>query len=56
MDLRFHEYPTREALAEGLATGLAAVLATAIDARGAATLAVSGGSTPRLLFLSLIHI
>ena len=50
MDLRFHEYPTREALAEGLATGLAAVLATAIDARGAATLAVSGGSTPRLLF------
>ncbi|WP_336743449.1 6-phosphogluconolactonase [Aureimonas altamirensis] len=50
MDLRFHEYPTREALAEGLATCLAAVLATAIDARGAATLAVSGGSTPRLLF------
>ncbi|WP_062227985.1 6-phosphogluconolactonase [Aureimonas frigidaquae] len=53
MDLRFHEYPSREALAEGLAAGVAAILATAIHARGAATLAVSGGSTPKLFLQKL---
>ncbi|WP_206453044.1 6-phosphogluconolactonase [Aurantimonas marina] len=42
-----HRYQTREALAEALATGVAAVLAGAIATRGSATLAVSGGSTPK---------
>lgn len=46
----FHEYKTREALAEALAGGVAAVLAGAIATRGSATLAVSGGSTPKLFF------
>ncbi|MDY8108650.1 6-phosphogluconolactonase [Fulvimarina sp. 2208YS6-2-32] len=44
----FHAYPTREALAEALSAGVAAVLAGAIATRGSATLAVSGGSTPKL--------
>ncbi|MEN3793122.1 6-phosphogluconolactonase [Fulvimarina sp. MAC3] len=46
----FHEYKTPEALAEALAAGVAAVLAGAIATRGSATLAVSGGSTPKLFF------
>lgn len=45
-----HRYQTREALAEALATGVAAVLAGAIATRGSATLAVSGGSTPKRFF------
>ncbi|EAU41367.1 6-phosphogluconolactonase [Fulvimarina pelagi HTCC2506] len=49
----FHEYQTREALAEALAAGVAAVLAGAIATRGSATLAVSGGSTPKLFFKHL---
>ncbi|MEE2952907.1 6-phosphogluconolactonase [Fulvimarina manganoxydans] len=44
----FHAYDSREALAEALAAGCAAVLAGAIATRGVATLAVSGGSTPKL--------
>ena len=48
--LKRHDYPTREALAEALAGGVAAVLAGGIGTRGHATLAVSGGSTPKLFF------
>ncbi|KAA0968959.1 6-phosphogluconolactonase [Aureimonas fodinaquatilis] len=55
MDLRFHEYPDRAALAEALAMGVASVLTDAIQARGSATLAVSGGSTPKLFFEKLSH-
>ena len=47
---KLHRYDTREALAEALAAGIAAVLGGAIATRGVATLAVSGGSTPKLLF------
>ena len=47
---KFHRYDTREALAEALAGGIAAVLGGAIATRGVAMLAVSGGSTPKLLF------
>ncbi|UIJ71326.1 6-phosphogluconolactonase [Aurantimonas sp. HBX-1] len=43
----FHSYESREDLAEALAAGVAAVLAGAIATRGVATLAVSGGSTPK---------
>ena len=49
----FHEYQTREALAEALAAGVAAVLAGAIATRGVATLALSGGSTPKLFLQHL---
>jgi 6-phosphogluconolactonase len=45
-----HDYPDREALAIALAAGVAAVLAGAIAEGGEASLAVSGGSTPKRLF------
>jgi 6-phosphogluconolactonase len=48
-----HAYETREALAEALAAGVAAVLAGGLATHGAATLAVSGGSTPALFLRKL---
>lgn len=53
METVLHAYRSREALAEALATGVAAVLGGGIATRGAATLAVSGGSTPRLFLEKL---
>jgi len=53
MTIREHTYETREALAEALATGVAAVLCGGIATRGQAVLAVSGGSTPKLFFQTL---
>lgn len=53
MTLKRHDYDTREALAEALAAGIAAVLAGGLATQGSATLAVSGGSTPKLLFRHL---
>lgn len=50
MAVKRHDYETKEALAEGLAAGIAAVLAGGIATRGEAILAVSGGSTPKRLF------
>lgn len=51
-------FEAREALAEGLARDVAEELARAIEAKGRATLAVSGGTTPKLFFekLSVIDI
>lgn len=51
-------FDTREALAEALAEDIAGVLNTALRQRGSASLAVSGGSTPGLLFdaLSKMHL
>ena len=51
-------FEAREALAEGLARDVADELARAIAAKGKATLAVSGGTTPKLFFekLSMIDI
>lgn len=48
MNAVFHRYASREALAEALAAGVAAVLAGGIATTGSASLAVSGGSTPQL--------
>ena len=45
-----HDYGDRQALAIALAAGIAAKLAGAVAERGEASLAVSGGSTPKLLF------
>ncbi|WP_182086822.1 6-phosphogluconolactonase [Aureimonas sp. ME7] len=56
MTIREHDYPTREALAEALATGVAAVLAGGIATRGSAVLAVSGGSTPKRFFAALANV
>ncbi len=51
-------FATRDALAEALARDVADELSRAIAARGKATLAVSGGTTPQLFFekLSLMDI
>ena len=46
-------FEAREALAETLARDAADELARAIEAKGKATLAVSGGSTPKLFFEKL---
>lgn len=46
----FHAFETRIALAEALADATVATLRQAIDERGSASLAVSGGSTPKLFF------
>ncbi|MBS3648460.1 6-phosphogluconolactonase [Pseudaminobacter sp. 19-2017] len=48
-----HELPTREALAEELSQKVAYVLTAAIERRGKALLAVSGGTTPALFFRTL---
>lgn len=48
-----HAFPEGRALAEGLARFVAARLTEAIDATGAATLAVSGGRTPTRFFAAL---
>ena len=53
MTVKLHEYADRETLAEALAGGIAAVLAGGISNNGRAALAVSGGSTPKLLFRHL---
>jgi 6-phosphogluconolactonase len=49
-------FEAREALAETLARDVADELARAIEAKGRATLAVSGGSTPKLFFERLSEI
>jgi len=46
-------FEAREALAETLARDVAEELARAVEAKGKATLAVSGGSTPKLFFEKL---
>ncbi|WP_329741881.1 6-phosphogluconolactonase [Dyella sp. A6] len=48
-----HRFDHADALAEGLATRVAAQLREALDARGKALLAVSGGSTPKRFFEQL---
>lgn len=49
-DIKRHDYDDRAQLAEGLATGIAGILSGAIAVRGSATLAVSGGATPKQFF------
>lgn len=53
MSARLHEFTDGAALAEGLADRVCAVLAEAIAARGRASIAVSGGSTPKAFFKAL---
>jgi 6-phosphogluconolactonase len=49
----WHEFASREELAEALASVVADVLRAAIDKRGTTLLAVSGGSTPGMFFREL---
>ena len=51
-----HDFASREELAAGLAATVAGALSEAIEDSGAATLAVSGGSTPPKFFEALAHI
>lgn len=53
MSARLHEFADGAALAEALADRVADVLAEAVAQRGAASIAVSGGSTPKLFFKAL---
>lgn len=50
---RWNEFETRDELAAGLAARVAKTLKTAIAERGAAFLAVSGGTTPGRFFAAL---
>src|ERR671910_3056451 len=49
----WHEFASREELAEALASVVADVLRAAIDKRGTTLLAVSGGNTPGMFFREL---
>jgi 6-phosphogluconolactonase len=51
-----HDFDSRDELTTGLAATIAGALSEAIEDSGAATLAVSGGSTPARFFEALAHI
>ncbi|MDX3929619.1 MAG: 6-phosphogluconolactonase [Shinella sp.] len=53
MNARLHEFSDGAALAGALADTVADALAEAVAARGTATIAVSGGSTPKAFFKAL---
>ena len=53
MTTSMHEFADGAALAEALATAVADALAAGIKARGEASIAVSGGSTPKAFFKAL---
>jgi 6-phosphogluconolactonase len=53
MSAEMHEFKDGAALAEGLADTVSATLSDAIATRGRATIAVSGGSTPKAFFKAL---
>jgi 6-phosphogluconolactonase len=53
MTSRLHSFTDRETLAKTLAETVAATLGNGIEDRGSASLAVSGGSTPKVFFETL---
>lgn len=53
MAAAMHVFDNGAVLAEGLATAVSTALAEAVAARGAASIAVSGGSTPKAFFKAL---
>lgn len=53
MPHQMNSFENGAALAEGLADRVAAALASAVSSKGQATLAVSGGSTPKAFFEAL---
>jgi 6-phosphogluconolactonase len=53
MTARLHEFSDATALAAGLSERVAGALADAVATRGSATIAVSGGSTPKAFFDAL---
>ncbi len=55
-NINFHEFETSSDLVESLSQNIAKNLQDAIDKKGDASLIVSGGSTPKLLFKKLQQI
>jgi 6-phosphogluconolactonase len=53
MSVRWHKFPTPEAAADACCRHIAAILEEALSGQEFATLALSGGSTPKLLFQRL---
>ena len=53
MNIEWHEFSSGQELASQLAKTVAGTLAEAVAARGAALLAISGGTTPRLFLEAL---
>ncbi|GAA4185048.1 6-phosphogluconolactonase [Shinella granuli] len=53
MSAHLHEFENGAALAEGLADRISGALADAVATRGRASIAVSGGSTPKAFFKAL---
>lgn len=53
MSARLHEFTDGAALAEGLADRVSGALTDAVTTRGRASIAVSGGSTPKAFFKAL---
>ena len=54
MSVRWHSYPDPRAAAEACARHIVALLEDALSGKDCVTLAVSGGSTPKLLFEQLV--
>ncbi|MGH9722054.1 MAG: 6-phosphogluconolactonase [Bryobacteraceae bacterium] len=54
MSVRWHSYPDPRAAAEACAHHITSILEDALSGQDLATVAVSGGSTPRLLFEQLV--
>ena len=52
----FHQYENLQAMGDQLAAHITKVVEDAVDQRGHATLAVSGGSTPKGLYARLTHL
>ena len=55
MSVRWHSYPDAHAAAEACSHHILGLLEDALSGNDVATLAVSGGSTPKLLFESLVN-
>lgn len=55
-DLRWHVYPTPDALADALAAAIALRARQCIESRGQYSIVLTGGSTPRALYARLADI
>jgi len=53
MSVRRHVYPSQEEAAQACAVHCASIIEEALSAKEFATVAISGGSTPRLMFAAL---
>src|SRR5215831_15796048 len=54
MSVRWHTYPDPKATAQACAHHIAGILEEVLSGQDHATLAISGGSTPKLMFQELV--